>query len=123
MTETNLAFALALTLFGLGYYLRGFIGSWHCRLFHDAATKHDLRLMENRIMATQAELTEQLNAMTEQAGKVAGETRTLLTRIEDLLAQLANAQVVNPELQAAADALKAQLDVVDELVPDAPPAE
>jgi ABC-type transporter Mla subunit MlaD len=84
------------------------------------AILHRLAEMETNIMATQAELAAQLTAATEQAAKIGGETRTLLTNIEDLLAQLATAGGVTPELQAAADALKAQLDVVDALVPDAP---
>ncbi len=69
-------------------------------------------------MATQAELAAQLKANTEQAAKIGAETQTLLDKIRDLLEQLANQSGVTPELQAAADALKAQLQVVDELVPD-----
>lgn len=79
--------------------------------------------MEGRIVATQEEVVQQLNAAKAQAEKIGGETRTLLTRIEDLLAQLANAANVTPELQAAADAVTEQLAVVDDLVPDAPAPE
>ena len=83
------------------------------------ATKHDLRELEKTIMASQAELAAQLKANTEQAAKIGAETQTLLDKIRDLLEQLANQSGVTPELQAAADALKAQLQVVDDLVPDA----
>jgi hypothetical protein len=83
------------------------------------ATKHDLKELELKIMASQAELAAQLKANTEQAAKIGAETQTLLDKIRDLLEQLANQSGVTPELQAAADALKAQLQVVDDLVPDA----
>ena len=109
---SDITFALAAGLFCLGLIVRG-----------RRQTKLILERMaqlENRLMATQDELKVQLDEMTAQADKIGGETRTLLTRIEDLLVQLANAANVTPELQAAADALKAQLTVVDELVPDAP---
>lgn len=69
-------------------------------------------------MATQSELAAQLTAATAKAEKIGNETRTLLTRITELLEQLNNAGTVTPELQAAADALQAQLEVVDNLVPD-----
>lgn len=73
-------------------------------------------------MATQKELADQLAAATAKADKIGNETRTLLTRIQELLDQIANnTSNVTPELQAAADALSAQLQVVDDLVPDAPP--
>lgn len=71
-------------------------------------------------MATQAELTEQVRTLTAKVQKVGTETRTLLTRIEELLAVIANGGQVTPELQAAVDDLQIQVNVVDELVPDAP---
>lgn len=73
----------------------------------------------NSIMATQKELTEQINALTGVVVKVGSETRTLLTKIEELLAVIAAGGEVTPELQTAVDDLKAQVDVVDALVPDA----
>lgn len=71
------------------------------------------------IMATQAELAQQLTDAAAKAEKVGNETRTLLTQIQALLDQVANATAVSPELQAAADAVTAQLAVVDDLVADA----
>ena len=76
-------------------------------------------LLEN-LMASQAELTVQVNALTEKVAKIGAETRSLLTKIDDLTQALANAGNVTPELQAAFDALAAQADVVDKLVPDSP---
>ena len=72
-------------------------------------------------MATQAEVIIQLQAVTSQVAKIGTETSTLLVKIDELLAQVANAPAT-PELTAAVDALKAQAQVVDDLVPDVPPA-
>lgn len=73
-----------------------------------------------RMMATQAELTTKVNELTTQVTKVGTETRTLLTKIEELLAVIA-AGTVTPELEAAVNALKDQVQVVDDLVVDATP--
>lgn len=73
----------------------------------------------DKIMATQAELTQQLNDQAAQAAKIGNETRSLLDKIQELLAVIAAGQNVSPELQAAADAVGAQLNIVDALVPDA----
>ena len=115
--ETIISLALAACCVALGYYWRGgrgeLSGSWLREL------RSDLEEMEIRIMATQADLAAQLTATALQVEKVGGETRGLITKVEELLAQLAASTEVNPELQAAADAVKAQVDVVDALVPDA----
>lgn len=71
-------------------------------------------------MADQTELVGQVNALTGKVTKIGTETRTLLTKIDDLTAVIAGGGSVSPELQAAVDALKAQVDIVDALVPDAP---
>ncbi len=73
------------------------------------------------LMATQAELTVQLNATTDTLKKVQTETTGLLSKIDELLAIINGGTVpVSAELKAAADALQAQATVVDDLVPDAP---
>lgn len=74
----------------------------------------------DHIMATQAELTAQLEANAVEIQKIGTETQSLIDKVNELLAQLQNAPVT-PELQAAADAVTAQLKIVDDLVPDAPP--
>lgn len=91
------------------------------------ATKHDLEQFEHRvtqqlktIMANQVELTKQVTDLTAKVGKISAESRGLLTKIEELLAVIAAGGNVSPELQAAVDALQAQVDVLDALVPDAP---
>lgn len=73
----------------------------------------------DKIMATEAELAAQLQDNTAQIQKIGTETRSLLDKVQQLLDQIASAQV-SPELQAAADGVKAQLQVVDDLVPDNP---
>lgn len=73
-------------------------------------------------MATQVELAAGLAQVTAQLVKIGTETATLLQKVADLESALGNAGAVTPELQAAFDALKAQVQVVDDLVPDAPPA-
>lgn len=73
-------------------------------------------------MATQTELAEELTALTATVAKIGTETSTLLTKISDLETALANAGNVSPEVQVALDALKSQVTVVDDLVPDAPTA-
>lgn len=73
-----------------------------------------------KIMATQAELAAQLRDLGTELGKIGGETTTLLQKISDLEAQIANLDNVTPELQAAFDAVKQQAQTVDDLVPDAP---
>lgn len=94
------------------------VGNWFRSFL--PATKLDLIKMENRIMATQQEQTVKLNEATERLKKVQTETRTLLDKIKELTDALANQSNVTPELQAAVDAITTQVQVVDELVPDAP---
>ena len=71
-------------------------------------------------MATQAELTAQVNTLTAKVEKIGTETRSLLTKIDELTEVINTGGEVTPELQGAVDALSAQADVVDQLVPDAP---
>jgi hypothetical protein len=80
---------------------------------------HKLNRKLNQIMTTQAEEVVQIQALTAQVGKIAVETQTLLTKIDELTAALAAAGAVDPAVQAALDALQAQVSVVDALVPDA----
>lgn len=72
------------------------------------------------IMATQAELAQQLKDLGTELGKIGSETTTLLQKITDLEGQIGNTDV-SPELQAAFDAVKQQAQVVDDMVPDTPP--
>jgi len=71
-----------------------------------------------KIMATQQELAAQVTAANGKLTKIGAETGTLLAKIEELKQAIANAPTVTPELQAAVDALSAQAQIVDDLVPD-----
>ncbi len=72
------------------------------------------------LMATQAELTAQVNAVTAQLNKLGTETSILITKVNELTEIIANGPPVTAELQAAVDAAIAQAKVVDDLVPDQP---
>ena len=66
-----------------------------------------------------AQLVAAINTATATAEKIGGETRTLLAQIASLLEQLTD-EDISEEAQAAITALEIQLNIVDELVPDAP---
>ena len=70
---------------------------------------------------TQAELAAELTAVKEQVTKIGSETSALKQNVSDLEVALGNQTNVSPEVQAAFDALKAQVQTVDDLVPDALP--
>ena len=77
----------------------------------------------DKIMSTQTELAAQVQAISAQVSKIGEESKVTLQKVIDLETALANQDNVSPELQAAVDALKKQVQVVDDLVADAPPAE
>lgn len=72
-----------------------------------------------KLMATQAEIAQQLADLGTQIGKIGTETTATLQKVAELEAALGNQTDVSPELQAAFDGLKAQVQVVDDLIPDA----
>lgn len=76
----------------------------------------------NKIMSTQQEIADGLAGLTSQVAKIGEESKVTLQKVIDLEAALANQDNVSPALQTAFDALKAQVTVVDELIPDAPTA-
>jgi hypothetical protein len=73
------------------------------------------------ILMTQEELKALLEAATAKAQKIGTETAALLQKITELLAIIAAGGNVTPEVQAAMDALTAQMQIVDDLVPDEVP--
>ncbi len=81
----------------------------------------ELKSQGEKIMATQKELADQLNGISDQLVKVGAETTTLIKTVDDLKAVIANGPEVTPELQQAVNKVAAQAKVVDDLVPDAPP--
>lgn len=98
------------------------------------ALLHQILAKETRIMATQAELLASLtdlNSTVQGIGagvdKVGTETQTLVQKVADLEAAIANAGGTTPEVDAAlaavkesADAVASKVKAVDDLVPDAP---
>lgn len=71
-------------------------------------------------MAGQTELVTSLQTLTTQVAKIGTETAALQKTVADLETALGNQDNVSPELQSAFDALKVQVQTVDDLVPDAP---
>lgn len=61
-----------------------------------------------------------MNAMTQKVAKIGTESTKTLEKVAELEAALANQDNVSPELQTAFDNLKAQVTVVDDLIPDTP---
>jgi hypothetical protein len=86
------------------------------------ATTRDLIEMEKRIMRTQADLVNDLNAVTGQVQKIGVETAATLQKVTDLEAALKAGGPLTPETEAALAALKTQAQVTDDMVPDAPAA-
>lgn len=78
-------------------------------------------LLLEALVATQAELAGQVQTINAKLQKIGTETGTLLTKIDELKAQIVTAGNVTPELQAAVDALSQQAGIVDDLVEDAVP--
>lgn len=72
----------------------------------------------DRIMATQAELQIQIEALTVQAEKAKGE---IVAKIAELQAAIDNADDVDAGVLAAFDGLKAVVQGVDDIVPDPVP--
>lgn len=76
-----------------------------------------------KMAKTQAEMAADMNLVSEQLTKVAGESKQTLDKVKELEDALSNQENVSPELQTAFDNLKAQVLVVDDLIPDAPTTE
>lgn len=70
----------------------------------------------DKIMAEQSELAIQLQDLTAQVVKIGAE---IVAKVEALEAAILAADDVTPEVQAAFDALKVQVQVLDDLNPDA----
>jgi predicted transcriptional regulator len=76
---------------------------------------------QNReIMLTQEQLLQGLNDVTAQVGKIKGESTVMLQKVTDLENALGNQGNVSPAVEEAFNALKAQVQVVDDLIADAP---
>lgn len=105
------------------------MGNWAIDVhhyFHNPAGQAEIlaAISETKgaIMATQQELAADLAAVSANVEKIGGETRSLIEKIDELTAAVEAAGNTTPEVDAALQALKDQVAVVDALVPDAPPA-
>lgn len=78
-----------------------------------------LRSMRH-IMTSQAQLAQDLIQVKEAVAKVGTETSTLVQKVADLEAAISNGGNTTPEVDAALQALKDQVQVVDDLVADVP---
>ena len=81
----------------------------------------EILALKETIMATQAELSASLTEIAANVGKVGDETRALIAKIAELEAAIVTAGNTTPEVDAALQALRDQVAVVDALVPDAAP--
>jgi len=91
------------------------------KLLHNIWTHVQLIHEQNKqIMATQQELAAQINQISTQVGKIKDESNATLQKVQELQDVINNQGGVSPELQQAVDNLKAQVQVVDDLVTDAP---
>ena len=71
-------------------------------------------------MATQAEHAQALKDVTAAIAKIGTESSKTLQKVTELEEALANQGNTSPEVDAAMQALKDQVTLVDDLVPDAP---
>lgn len=78
----------------------------------------ELRSFLQRIERKLTMTADEINAITAQVAKIGTETTATLAKVAELEEALANAGEISPEVQAAFDALKAQVQVVDDLVVD-----
>lgn len=78
--------------------------------------------LKELIIMNQQELAQGLDTIRAQVEKIGTESALTLDKVAALEAALGNAGGVSPEVQAAFDALKAQVQVVDDLIPDPPAA-
>lgn len=86
------------------------------------ALRVELKLFKEEIMTTQVELAADLATVVTEVQKIGAETQTLIGKVTELEAVIAAGGPVTPEVAAALQAVKDQLKIVDDLVPDAPPA-
>ena len=73
----------------------------------------------DQIMATQDEIIAKQQEQLAQINKINAETRSLIDKVKELLEQIASG-AVKEELANSTQAVSDQLQIVDDLVPDAP---
>jgi ABC-type transporter Mla subunit MlaD len=75
---------------------------------------------KEEIMATQAQTTQAVNALKDQVVKSRDE---IVARLAELQTAVDNAGNSTPEMDAALEGLRTAVQGVDDIVPDAPPAD
>jgi peptidoglycan hydrolase CwlO-like protein len=97
-----------------------------CRMSQSpAVTLKDINEMEQRIMASQKELAEDLSKVLAQLKKTASEIKGVQTTMDELKQKIIDLEEVinaggdaSPDLVAAVQAVKDQAQVVDDAIPD-----
>lgn len=85
----------------------------------------ELRLMVMTLMATQQELAQDLLAMVDRVKKIQGESQATRAQVDVLTATVEELKkaielgAVTPEVTAAFEAVKVELEALDNIVPDA----
>lgn len=81
---------------------------------------NELNLKLETIMGKQIDMANEMAAITAQVAKIGEESKATLQKVADLEAALATQDSVTPALQDAFNALKNQVIIVDDLIPDSP---
>jgi uncharacterized protein YoxC len=94
----------------------------HIHHHPDATVLAALQSLERKMSMSFDAIVAGINSLTAQVAKIGTETDTLLQKVTDLQTVIDSMNNPPPELTAAFDALKAQVQVVDDKVADAQPA-
>lgn len=98
----------------------------HIHNHPDEETKKSLILIHHKldkIMTEQEQLAEDMKAVSTQLQKIGNESAQSVAKLAELETQLANQPNLIQPVKDAFAALKQQVQLVDDLVPDAAPAE
>lgn len=93
-------------------------GGWGDILLDIYKDQKIIQKQNQQIMLTQEQLVQGLNEVSAQVSKIKGESSATLQKVSDLEAALNNQGNVSPAVEDAFNALKAQVQVVDDLIAD-----
>lgn len=105
---------------GVFGFLTGIIAGYFVFKNNTSPGLNSLHLKLDNIMATQAQLAQELRDVKVQNDKSRAEILAKIAALEDAIA---NGGGTTPEVDAALADLKASVQTDDDIVPDAPPAE
>lgn len=94
----------------------------HIHNHPDAVVLAAIQTLERKVEMSFDAITAGITALTSQVAKIGAETDTLIQKVADLETVIASMDNPPPALQAAFDALQAQVQVVDDKVADVVPA-